>query len=261
VKRLLTKTEIWQQLKKGKRYRREFAAQFSKRAIPQQIALLRKQFGITQGELAKRAEMTQGAVSRAVDPEYGNLTVNTLVRIASGFDLVFVGTFVRWSELPRWFNRFYSESFTVPSFEEEDAREEQEREQAQLADEIGAIDELTTNAIPVAKVRHNTAPRALEDYVQDSTAATDLVKAITLAASPGSFAVTGADVSMRWQQGTTAQQNNSLPVVISQEATEQSIDNLLQGNFEQRAAQRKAARGLDGSKAQTNAGAYGAKHA
>jgi transcriptional regulator with XRE-family HTH domain len=232
---LLTKTEIWQQLKKGKRYRREFAAQFSKRAIPQQIALLRKQFGITQSELAKHAGMTQGAVSRATDPEYGNLTVNTLVRIASGFDLVFVGTFVRWSELPRWFNRFYSEPFTVPSFEEEDAApEEQEREQAQLATEIAAINLQT----PVAEISFPPSLSAeYEAFAASANATRDLL-------APTNAAFAEFVAAMARQLEATGLLGNPLfsGIIDTQQTTSPPQDNVLPGNFEQRATQRKANR-------------------
>ena len=47
--------------------------------------------------LAERSGLTQGAISRAL-----NLTVNlvnTIIRIASGFDVAFVGRFVPFSEL------------------------------------------------------------------------------------------------------------------------------------------------------------------
>jgi transcriptional regulator with XRE-family HTH domain len=226
VTQLLTKAEIWPQLKKGKRYRREFAAQFSKRAIPHQIALLRKQFGLTQDQLAKSAGISQGMVSRAADPDYGNLTVNTCVRIASGFDLIFVGAFVRWSELPRWFNRFYSETFTVPSFDEEDAHEEQEREQTQLATAIDAINQsLLADTTLAASATANARTIA------------DLLRPITLLFAEHAAAM--ADLAKRYleaagkrdiidtQLTTSPSQNHVTPVDYQLEA--QSKANLVLG--------------------------------
>jgi hypothetical protein len=56
-------------------------------------------------------------ISRAEDPDYGNLTVNTLVRIAAGFDCAFVGRFAPFSELERWYSATADEKvLEVPSF-------------------------------------------------------------------------------------------------------------------------------------------------
>jgi predicted XRE-type DNA-binding protein len=131
---LSTFSELWPKLKGNKKYREEFVAQHAKQAIPFQIAALLKQFKLTQTELATRAGVSQGVISRAADPSYGNLTINTLVRIAAGFDVAFVGRFVAFSELPKWFDRIHSESFTVPSFGQEDKAYE---ERAAVATERG----------------------------------------------------------------------------------------------------------------------------
>jgi transcriptional regulator with XRE-family HTH domain len=112
---------LWPKLKRSKRYREAFVAQHAKQEIGTQIRALLKQHKLTQAQLATRAGLTQGVVSRAADPSYGNLTINTLVRIAAGFDVAFVGRFVPFSELPKWFDLICSEDFTVLSFEQEDA--------------------------------------------------------------------------------------------------------------------------------------------
>ena len=130
---------LWPKLARSKRYREEFVAQHAKQAIPFQIRALMKQLGLTQAELASRARLTQGAVSRAADPSYGNLTINTLVRIAAGFDIAFVGRFVPFSDLPPWFDRLYETSFHVKPFNQED--------EEYLAAEAAAVDPQT---IPVS---------------------------------------------------------------------------------------------------------------
>src|SRR2546428_2798894 len=101
--------ELWPKLKKSKRYRSAFVAQHAKQEIGFQIRALLKQHGLTQKELASRGGLDQASVSRAADPTYGNLTVNTLVRIAAGFDVAFVGRFVPFSELPKSFDKVYTE--------------------------------------------------------------------------------------------------------------------------------------------------------
>lgn len=81
--------------------------------------MLRKLRGWTQGELAERSGLTQGAISRAEDQDYGNLTVNTILTIAQGFDLAFVGRFVPFSELEDWYMNLSQDTLHAPSFEEE----------------------------------------------------------------------------------------------------------------------------------------------
>ena len=117
-----TFSDIWPKLTRSKKYREEFVAAHAKQAIPFQIRALMKQLGLSQKELAARSGLTQGVVSRAADPDYGNLTINTLVRIAAGFDVAFVGRFVPFSELPPWFDHLHQEGrFHVPTFQEESA--------------------------------------------------------------------------------------------------------------------------------------------
>src|SRR5438552_2501278 len=83
-------------LASSKEYREAFVASFLKRYIPFQIRAIRKKRRISQPALAEASKITQGVISRAEDPDYGNLTLNTVLRIAAGFDLAFVGKFVRF---------------------------------------------------------------------------------------------------------------------------------------------------------------------
>jgi len=103
----------------SKPYREEFVSVQVKRGIPLQIRSLLKQQGISQEELANQSGLTQGVVSRAANPNYGNLTLNTIIRIAAGFDVAFIGQFVPFSELGKWFIDFSSEK-KVPTFIDED---------------------------------------------------------------------------------------------------------------------------------------------
>ena len=117
-------SQLWKKLAKNKKYREEFVAAQVKRGIPFQIRTLLKQHKLSQEELASRAGLTQGAVSRAANPDYGNLTLNTIVRIAAGFDISFVGRFVPFSELGKWFTDLSEESVRVKTFDEENESDE-----------------------------------------------------------------------------------------------------------------------------------------
>lgn len=114
-----TLSGIWKKLGKGKKYREEFVAAHVKRAIPHQARALLKARDWPQQRLAEQAHLSQGVVSRAVDPNYGNLTLNTIIRIAAGFDVAFIGRFVPFSELARWYEKLPEENFDIPSFEQE----------------------------------------------------------------------------------------------------------------------------------------------
>lgn len=113
--------ELWRKLRKSKEYREEFVAAHLKRSIPHQARALMKARGLSQQELARRANLSQGVVSRAVDPNYGNLTLSTIIRIAAGFDVAFIGRFVPFSELARWYSELPEETWNIPSFEQEEA--------------------------------------------------------------------------------------------------------------------------------------------
>lgn len=115
-----TLKELWRKLAGSKKYREEFVAAQVKRGIPFQIRAMMKQRGWSQDDLALHADIKQGVVSRAANPNYGNLTLNTIIRIAAGFDVAFVGRFVPFSELSRWFSGL-SEEAQVPTFHEENA--------------------------------------------------------------------------------------------------------------------------------------------
>jgi len=111
--------DVWNNFAKSKKYREAFAFSLFKRMVPFQIRALRKQRRWSQEQLATSSNLTQGVVSRAEDPDYGNLTINTIRRIAAGFDVAFVVKFVPFSELDRWFLDMSEVSAQVPSFEDE----------------------------------------------------------------------------------------------------------------------------------------------
>jgi len=112
---------VWGKLRNSKKYRESFVLSLFKRTVPFQIKALRKQRGWSQEELARRSQITQGVVSRTEDQDYGNLTVNTICRVAAGFDVAFIGKFVPFTELDRWFINLTEKTAQVSSFEEEDA--------------------------------------------------------------------------------------------------------------------------------------------
>lgn len=112
-------SQLWNKLAKSKKYRSAFAKAQFKRLVPFQIRALRKQRGWSQETLAANANLSQGVISRAEDPDYGNLTVNTILSIAEGFDVVLLGKFVPYSEFVRWYESLSEHLPPIHSFEEE----------------------------------------------------------------------------------------------------------------------------------------------
>jgi transcriptional regulator with XRE-family HTH domain len=119
-----TKPENWTKLIE-REYRHALAEAQFKRFVPFQIGALRKERGWSQQVLAENAGVTQGVISKAEDPDNGNLTVNTILRIANGFDVVFVGKFMSYSEFGDWRNGL-SEKTVVLGFEKENEKFEKE---------------------------------------------------------------------------------------------------------------------------------------
>ncbi len=111
----------WLKLRE-KAYREAFVAGQAHRAIPFQIRALLRQRHLSQKELATRARLTQGAISRAANPAYGHLTLTTILKVAAGFDVAFVGRFVPFSRLADFWETLSDTDLAhVAPFEEEDA--------------------------------------------------------------------------------------------------------------------------------------------
>jgi transcriptional regulator with XRE-family HTH domain len=114
----------WKKLT-NREYRHALAAAQFKRFVPFQISALRKGREWSQQELAERSDVTQGVISKAEDPDNGNLTVNTILRIANGLDVVFVGKFVPYTEFDQW-RTSLSEKTVILGFDKENERVERE---------------------------------------------------------------------------------------------------------------------------------------
>jgi transcriptional regulator with XRE-family HTH domain len=113
---------VWRKLSQGRKYREQFALAFLKRSVPFQVKTLRKKHCGSQAILAGRSGLTQGVVSRAEDQDYGNLTLNTIGRIAGGLDMAFIGRFVPFSELVKFSLDMSEEEFrSIRTFEEDTA--------------------------------------------------------------------------------------------------------------------------------------------
>lgn len=112
-------SNLWNKLSSSKDYREALVASQLKRGLPFQARAMRKGRGWSQAVVAERSGLTQGVVSRAEDPDYGNLTLNTVLRIAAGHDVAVICEFVSFSDFAKWYVNFSEDTAFVPSFEDE----------------------------------------------------------------------------------------------------------------------------------------------
>lgn len=111
---------LWGRLR-DREFRAQFVSSYVKRSVPWQLRALLKQRELSQEALGERSGLTQGTVSRSLSASYGNLTLNTIVRLAAGFDVAFIGKFVPFSKLVEEVDALSEEGLVVLGFEAEDA--------------------------------------------------------------------------------------------------------------------------------------------
>lgn len=128
--------KVWSRFAKSKTVRDQFVAGYVKRAIPAQIRALMKKRGLTQQKLAEQSGLTQGVISRAADLNYGDLSLNTIIKIGSGFDCAFVGKYVPYSEFLKETDEGVITD--IPSFEKENEELQREEQRKAEAVDLGA---------------------------------------------------------------------------------------------------------------------------
>ena len=80
-----------------KAYRHAYLGEHVRRGIAYQIRALRDQRKWKQGTFAKMLGKPQSVVCRLEDPDYGKVTVQTLLEVANVFDVALEVRFVRYS--------------------------------------------------------------------------------------------------------------------------------------------------------------------
>jgi transcriptional regulator with XRE-family HTH domain len=107
--------KIWKKMR-SKAYRDGFVAAHLSNTVASQIAMLRMKRGWTQQELAEKTGMKQSRISMLEDPNYENIEVGTLKRIASAFDVGLTVRFIPFSELVAWSVTLDTHDLFVPNF-------------------------------------------------------------------------------------------------------------------------------------------------
>ncbi len=114
----LNKSKRWQKLQ-SKEYRDAYAESKLSIEIPFQIRALRKARGWTQAQLAARCRIPQARISHIEQPGRDPLSLRTLYRLSSAFDVGLLVDFVSFSELVNREAAFNPEVFNVASFEDD----------------------------------------------------------------------------------------------------------------------------------------------
>ena len=89
---------IWRKMK-SKEYRDSFVSSNISNTVSAQIHTMRQVRGWTQSELALRCEMRQPRISALEDPDFDNVEISTLKRIAAAFDVALIVQFVPFSRV------------------------------------------------------------------------------------------------------------------------------------------------------------------
>lgn len=97
----ITNSKLFKRLK-DKKYRNQFIAGEVRRAIPFQLRALRAERKWTQADLGKEAEMPQTVVSRIENGDAASLSIKTLLKLASAFDVALVVRFEPIDRLITW---------------------------------------------------------------------------------------------------------------------------------------------------------------
>ena len=85
-------------LAKSKNYRDSYVSSRARSLVAFQIQALRHQLGLSQDEFAQKCGLKQSAVSRLENPEYGTVTVNTILQIALALDIAALVLFCSYPE-------------------------------------------------------------------------------------------------------------------------------------------------------------------
>ena len=111
-------SKLWQKLR-NKAHRDGYMEAQLSIEVPFQIRALRKARGWTQAQLSERCGIPQARISYVEQPGRDPLSLRTLYRLASAFDVGLLVQFVSFSELVRREAEFNPETFRVISFKDD----------------------------------------------------------------------------------------------------------------------------------------------
>lgn len=103
---------------KSKSYRDAYVAEHVRTGIAYQIRALRTQRGWSQKKLAEEMGKPQSVVSRLEDPDYGKVSIQTVLEGAAAFDVALLVQYVSFPEFLQRTRDVSPEALRVDSFDE-----------------------------------------------------------------------------------------------------------------------------------------------
>ncbi|WP_193370077.1 helix-turn-helix domain-containing protein [Pelagibius marinus] len=106
---------------RDKAFRHEYMAEHIRTGIAYQIRALRDKRGWSQQEMGRHLKKPQSVVSRLEDPDYGRVSLQTLIEVADVFDVGVLVRFVGYRELLERTSDLSPAALLAPSFDEEES--------------------------------------------------------------------------------------------------------------------------------------------
>lgn len=103
---------------KSKPYRQAYVAEHVRTGIAYQIRALRTQRGWSQKRLAEEMGKPQSVVSRLEDPDYGKVSIQTILEGAAAFDVALLVQYVSFPEFLRRTRDVSPKALRADSFSE-----------------------------------------------------------------------------------------------------------------------------------------------
>lgn len=156
-------------------YRRLFVEERVRASVALQIRALRQQREMTQAKLGEAIGMAQTWVSKLEDPEYGKMTVATLLRLAGAFDADIEIKFRPFSRTLDSLPTQGPDYFYVPTFDEEFGSGESDSETIERVRDIeGSRDKAVDSPAAAAEAAGGSEPivesaNALANSAQEGT--------------------------------------------------------------------------------------------
>lgn len=117
--KLLSRYELVGKLISNKKFRDAFVSEHIKTGMPFQLRTMRDERGWTQGDLAKAVGKPRNVITRLEDPNYGKLTLRTLIEIASGLNVGLLVKFVPFTRLLREYEDLSPSGLSAPDIAKE----------------------------------------------------------------------------------------------------------------------------------------------
>jgi transcriptional regulator with XRE-family HTH domain len=149
-----------------KEYRDAFVASQIRIGLPMQCRALRESREWTQPQLAEAAGMSQPRISEIERPGERKLNLETLLRLASAFDVALQVRFVPFSQLVDDDDSIHFDSFEVAKFENDMARLEKIEEDMKAAKSVLLSDLKSDSKPTIWKVFTGSQRRDGLDYAE-----------------------------------------------------------------------------------------------